>query len=79
MRRLELMGLESVGEVRAGDSIAALICDACSCQGIGLRDDDVLVVAQKIVSKAEGRIVCLDDVRPSARAIELAAQWAGVR
>ena len=74
MRRLELLGVESIGEVRAGDSVAALICDACSRQGIGLRDDDVLVVAQKIVSKAEGRTVCLDDVRPSARAIEMASR-----
>jgi coenzyme F420-0:L-glutamate ligase/coenzyme F420-1:gamma-L-glutamate ligase len=74
MRRLELLGLEGIGEVRAGDSVAALVCDACARQSVGLRDEDVLVVAQKIVSKAEGRTVCLDDVRPSARAVELAVQ-----
>jgi coenzyme F420-0:L-glutamate ligase/coenzyme F420-1:gamma-L-glutamate ligase len=74
MRRLELLGLENVGEVKAGDSVASLICDACSRQQIGLQDDDVVIVAQKIVSKAEGRTICLDDIQPSARAIELAEQ-----
>ncbi|HEY6366017.1 MAG TPA: coenzyme F420-0:L-glutamate ligase [Candidatus Binatia bacterium] len=74
MKRLELMGLEGVGEVRKGDSIGSLICDACSRQDVSLLDGDVLVVAQKIVSKAEGRIISLDDVHPSARAIELAGQ-----
>jgi coenzyme F420-0:L-glutamate ligase/coenzyme F420-1:gamma-L-glutamate ligase len=74
MKRLELMGLEGIGEVGKGDSVGALICDACSRQNISLLDDDVLVVAQKIVSKAEGRIISLDDVQPSARAIELAGQ-----
>jgi coenzyme F420-0:L-glutamate ligase/coenzyme F420-1:gamma-L-glutamate ligase len=74
MKRLELIGLEAIGEVRAGDSVGQLVCDACSRQGIVLADDDVVVVAQKIVSKAEGRIVCLDDVKPSDRAIELAEQ-----
>jgi coenzyme F420-0:L-glutamate ligase / coenzyme F420-1:gamma-L-glutamate ligase len=74
MKRLELMGLEGIGEVSQGDSVGALICDACSKQNLSLLDDDILVVAQKIVSKAEGRVISLDDVRPSARAIELARQ-----
>jgi coenzyme F420-0:L-glutamate ligase/coenzyme F420-1:gamma-L-glutamate ligase len=74
MKRLELMGLEGMGEVSQGDSVGALICDACSKQNVGLLDDDILVIAQKIVSKAEGRVVSLDDVRPSARALELASQ-----
>ena len=72
MKRLELIGLEGVGEVRAGDSVGSLIHDACSRQAVSLLDDDVLVVAHKIVSKAEGRMVSLDGVQPSARAIELA-------
>lgn len=71
MKRLELFGLEGIGEVNAGDSIGALICVACARQGIELVDDDVLVVAQKIISKAEGRLVRLDDVKPSARARQL--------
>jgi len=71
MKRLELFGLEGIGEVNAGDSIGALICVACARQGIELVVDDVLVVAQKIVSKAEGRMVHLDDVNPSERARQL--------
>ncbi|MGB7948146.1 MAG: coenzyme F420-0:L-glutamate ligase [Candidatus Binatia bacterium] len=74
MKRLELIGLEGIGEVREGDSLGALICDACTQQKFELLDDDVLVIAQKIVSKAEGRIIRLDDVQASARAIELAEQ-----
>jgi coenzyme F420-0:L-glutamate ligase/coenzyme F420-1:gamma-L-glutamate ligase len=71
MKRLELIAVEGIGEIRAGDVIGQLICDACARHGIELGDDDVLVVAQKIVSKAEGRMVCLDQVRPSERASEL--------
>jgi coenzyme F420-0:L-glutamate ligase/coenzyme F420-1:gamma-L-glutamate ligase len=71
MKRLELIGVEGLAEVHAGDCIGALIADACSRQGTHLTDDDVVVVAQKIVSKAEGRMVSLDGVQPSARAIEL--------
>ena len=74
MKRLELIGLEGLGEVRQGDNVGALISEACSRHGIGLGEDDVLVVAQKIVSKAEGRMVRLGDVQPSARAVELALE-----
>jgi coenzyme F420-0:L-glutamate ligase/coenzyme F420-1:gamma-L-glutamate ligase len=73
MKRLELIALEGLGEIRPGDSLGRLICDACSRQEFHLQDRDVLVIAQKIVSKAEGQIVCLDDVQPSPRAFELAA------
>jgi coenzyme F420-0:L-glutamate ligase/coenzyme F420-1:gamma-L-glutamate ligase len=71
MKRLEVIGVDGVGEVRAGDSLGALICEACARQGVEIDDDDVLVVAQKIVSKAEGRVVSLGDVRPSESAREL--------
>ena len=71
MKRIEVMGVEGMGEVRAGDCLGELICAACARQGIELADDDVLVVAQKIVSKAEGRLVDLRDVQPSTRAHEL--------
>jgi coenzyme F420-0:L-glutamate ligase/coenzyme F420-1:gamma-L-glutamate ligase len=72
MKRLELIGLEDIRDVGVGDSIGRLVCEACSQLKIELSDNDVLVVAQKIVSKSEGRIVALDDVQPSARAVELA-------
>jgi coenzyme F420-0:L-glutamate ligase/coenzyme F420-1:gamma-L-glutamate ligase len=74
MKRLELLGLEHIGEIRTGDLLGHLIVDACSRQGIELGDNDVLVIAQKIVSKAEGRIIDLKDIQPSERAKELAAE-----
>ena len=74
MKRLELIGLESIGEIAGGDSVGCLICAACAREGIALSDDDALVVAQKIVSKAEGQLVDLAQIRPSARAAELARQ-----
>jgi coenzyme F420-0:L-glutamate ligase/coenzyme F420-1:gamma-L-glutamate ligase len=58
--------------VQAGDDLAALIADAAG----ELRDDDVLVVAQKVVSKSEGRTRRLADVQPGARALELASEHA---
>lgn len=74
MKRLEVIGLESLGEVRQGDSIARLIFKACSHSDITLTPGDILVIAHKIVSKAEGRIVRLDEIRPSARALKLARE-----
>jgi coenzyme F420-0:L-glutamate ligase/coenzyme F420-1:gamma-L-glutamate ligase len=71
MKRLELIGIEGIGEIRPGDSIGSLICDACARERVDIIDDDVLVVAQKIISKAEGRVVSLASVTPSARAREL--------
>jgi coenzyme F420-0:L-glutamate ligase/coenzyme F420-1:gamma-L-glutamate ligase len=57
--------------VREGDDLAALIVAALG--GERLRDGQLVAIAQKVVSKAEGAVVALADVRPSARAIELAA------
>ena len=74
MKRLELIGIENIGEIRAGDSVGRRIGDACSASGIALDDADILIVAQKIVSKAEGRMVRLDTVSPSARARALARE-----
>jgi len=71
MKRIELIGLDDLGEIRAGDSIGDLLCDLCERHDISLRNNDVLVVAQKIISKAEGRLVSLDGIEPSARAVKL--------
>jgi coenzyme F420-0:L-glutamate ligase / coenzyme F420-1:gamma-L-glutamate ligase len=65
---LRVLPLAGIPEVREGDDLGALIAAAAQ-----LEDDDVVVVAQKIVSKAEGRVVRLADVEPSRRAQELAA------
>ena len=59
--------------VAPGDDLPAIILTSLAANGIALQNGDVLVLAQKIVSKAEGRIVALSDVTPSPRALELAA------
>ncbi len=71
MASLSARGLRGLPEVRAGDDLAALILAALG--GEGLRDGQLVAIAQKAVSKSEGAIVALADVHPSARAIELAA------
>ena len=58
--------------IRAGDDLVALILGECSAAGEKLCDGDILVLAQKIVSKAEGRVVDLASVTPSAAALKLA-------
>jgi len=70
--RIELFGLRSLPEITPGDDLAALIADAPRREGLELRTGDILVLAQKVVSKAEGRVVRLSDVKPS----ELARSWA---
>ncbi len=65
--------LPGVPEVRPGDDLATLIAAAAGRIG-GLEATDVLVVAHKVVSKAEGRVVRLADVSPGPRALALAAE-----
>jgi coenzyme F420-0:L-glutamate ligase/coenzyme F420-1:gamma-L-glutamate ligase len=65
--------LTGVPEIRPGDDLAALLAAAAAHIG-GLQSTDVLVVAHKVVSKAEGRIVRLADVSPGPRAVALAAE-----
>lgn len=69
---LRLLALPGIPLVRPGDDLADLILGALAACGEHLRERDVLVIAQKIVSKAEGCIVPLGTVIPSARALELA-------
>ena len=71
MIRLEAWPLQGLPEVRPGDDLAALVVAAA---GGALKPGDVLVVAHKVVSKAEGAVVALAGVEPSGRARELAAE-----
>ena len=71
--RYEVIGIEGIGEVRPGDDVAALIASAAARQGTPLAAGDLLVIGQKIVSKAEGRVLNLDTVTPSAVATAMAA------
>ena len=69
---VHVFALEGLPEIEEGDDLAALLAGAAERAG-GFEDADVVVVAQKVVSKAEGRVVSLDGVEPSPRARELAA------
>lgn len=71
--RLELIALPGIPLVEPGDDLAKVVIDACARIDLALADGDVLVVAQKIVSKAEDRYVRLSSVAPSRAARELAA------
>src|SRR5204863_5367020 len=64
---ISILPVEGLPEIRAGDDLAAAIAGA-----VALADRDVVVVAQKAVSKAEGRIVRLDEIVPGERARALA-------
>lgn len=69
---IRFCALQGIGEVAVGDDLAALLRTAMAASGLQPCAGDVLVVAQKIVSKSEGRTVDLLGVTPSPRALELA-------
>ncbi len=75
MTEVRIIGLVGLPEVRPGDDLAAQILQAAVEQQLTLEAGDVLVVTQKVVSKAEGRIVDLDDVEPGDFARQIAERW----
>ncbi len=75
MQPVELFALEGIGRVQPGDELGVLIARALQDIGAELLDGDIVVVCQKVVSKAEGRIVRLAEVEVTARAREFAATW----
>jgi coenzyme F420-0:L-glutamate ligase/coenzyme F420-1:gamma-L-glutamate ligase len=70
---LVLTPLASLPMISPGDNLPDLILKAAADVQLGLQDGDIFVLAQKVVSKAEGRLVNLQSVQPSTRARELAA------
>jgi coenzyme F420-0:L-glutamate ligase/coenzyme F420-1:gamma-L-glutamate ligase len=58
--------------VKTGDDLASIILNAVKANDVGIEDGDVFVIAQKIVSKAEGRLVKLEDVQVSSEAMKIA-------
>jgi coenzyme F420-0:L-glutamate ligase / coenzyme F420-1:gamma-L-glutamate ligase len=71
---LEVLGLAGIPEVREGDAVGQLIAWAARAAEVDLSDGDVVIVAQKIVSKAEGRMRDLNEISPGERASELARE-----
>jgi coenzyme F420-0:L-glutamate ligase/coenzyme F420-1:gamma-L-glutamate ligase len=72
MASLSARALAGLPELRAGDDLAALIAEAAEAGGERLHDRQLVLIAHKVVSKAEGAVVSLGDVQPGERALELA-------
>ena len=74
IKRYEVIGVDGLPEIGQGVDLAGLIHAAAAAQGTPLAARDLLVVSQKIVSKTEGRVVRLSEVKPSDRALALARE-----
>ena len=74
MDRLEVIPVRGIPEIRRGDDLVRIMIKAFGESGVSLRDDDIVVVKQKVVSKAEGRLVRLAGVKPGPEAKRLAAE-----
>lgn len=72
---IRIVGLEGLPEIRPGDDLASLIPDAAARARETIGQTTIVVVAQKIVSKAEGAIVDLREIQPSDFALEWAKHW----
>lgn len=75
MAEVRIITIEGIPEVHPGDDLAALIIERVRAQGLAFEDGDIVVITQKVVSKAEGRIVDLNDVEPGEFAREIAERW----
>ena len=73
-KRLTLSVVPGIPLIEPGNDLAAIVIGAMGKAGFGYSDGDIIVVAQKVVSKAQGRYVDLATVVPSARAHELAGR-----
>jgi len=72
---VQIIGIEGLPIVKTGDNLAKLICDAAEKQGTPIQNGDVLVVTHVIVSRAEGKIVNLNEIVPSEFAKNVARQY----
>jgi coenzyme F420-0:L-glutamate ligase/coenzyme F420-1:gamma-L-glutamate ligase len=76
---IQLIPVTGLPEIKQGDDLAQLLYRACRSNKTPLRAGDILVVAQKVVSKAEGAVANLTSVSPSQKALELSAKRAAVK
>jgi len=70
-----MIAIEGLPMIRRGDDLPGLIINALASMGLRLEQGDVLIVCQKIVSKAEGRLVDLKEIEPSPLAQQFATRW----
>jgi len=73
VKKASIFGLEGLPMIKAGDDLASLIVSAAKNNNVLIEDGDIIVIAQKIVSKTEGRVVRLEAVTPSKKALKIAA------
>ena len=69
--QIRVIGVEGMPEVGAGDDLTALLIDAAEKQNTSIDSGDIVVVTQKIVSKAEGRVISIEDIQPSELALTI--------
>ena len=74
VKKFSIYGLEGIPLVKAGDDLASLIFETAKNNNVTIEDGDILVVAQKVISKVEDRIVNLDSITPSKRALSVAKE-----
>ncbi|MGH7791557.1 MAG: coenzyme F420-0:L-glutamate ligase [Thermodesulfobacteriota bacterium] len=72
---ISIIAITGIPEIIPGDDLITIVADALFKQDITIIKGDIIVFAQKIISKAEGRIVKLSDVSPSSFAIKFASDW----
>ncbi|MEM0058324.1 MAG: coenzyme F420-0:L-glutamate ligase [Candidatus Bathyarchaeia archaeon] len=69
---IQIIGIKGIPIVKAGDNLAELICKAAERQGTPIQDGDIIVITHIVVSRAEGRVINLDEVTPSVLARNIA-------
>lgn len=71
---LSMLALAGIGDIRPGDDLADILVKAIQGNDVQLKDGDILVIAHKVVSKAEGQVVSLETIKPGEEARQLATQ-----
>lgn len=74
-REIRVFGLDGIPEITEGTDLVEVIAGALAASGLALEAGDILVVTHKVVSKAEGRLVDLSSIEPSALATDFAERW----
>lgn len=75
VQRIELIPIPLAGEIRSGDNVAEKLLESLRKKHLRLRAGDILIIKHKIISKAEGCLVDLDSIEPSAESISWAQQY----
>jgi len=72
MKRIELLGLSTIPEIKAGDNLSEMIVAAANSESGGIKEGDLIVVTSKIISKAKNYVFNINEIKPSRKALRLA-------